>query len=78
MKIWILIVAVYAGPPSSIDWDGPWEFWTWSARDKTFKSEAECRNLAIQIIGKMHQEMLAPVRFECVPFAASLPKGAPR
>lgn len=41
-------------------------------------SEAECRNSAIQLIAKMHQGMLAPMRFACVPIGSALPKGAPR
>jgi hypothetical protein len=39
---------------------------------------ADCRSYAIQFIGKMHQGMLAPMRFKCVAFEASLPKGAQR
>jgi hypothetical protein len=78
MKIWILIIAVYAGPSNSVDWDGPWELGMSRAMDRKFQSEAECRNTAILTIADMRKEMLAPVRFACVPFAASLPKGAPR
>jgi hypothetical protein len=78
MKIWILIITVYAAPSNAVDWDGPWQFGMAQSSEQTFKSEAECRNSAIQLIGKLHQGMLAPIRFECVPFAAGLPKGAPR
>jgi hypothetical protein len=77
VKVWILVMGVYAAPPNSIDWDGPWEFGM-SRSEQVFKSEAECRNSAIELIAKLHQEMLAPMRFQCVPFAATLPKGAPR
>lgn len=79
MKIWLLLIVIYVAPYSAVDWDGPWQFGMSRAMDKTtFKSEAECRNTAIRMIAEMHQGMLAPMRFECVPFDASLPKGAPR
>lgn len=78
MHVWILIIGVYAAPPNSVDWDGPWEFGMSRDAGKIFKSEAECRNSAIVLMGKLHQEMLAPMRFACVPFTATLPKGAQR
>jgi hypothetical protein len=78
VKVWILVMGVYAAPPNSLDWDGPWEFGMSRAPEQVFKSEAECRNSAIELIAKLHQGMLAPMRFQCVPFAATLPKGAPR
>jgi hypothetical protein len=78
VKVWVLVIGVYAAPPSSIDWDGPWEFGMSRASEQIFKSEAECRNSAIQLIARMHQGMLAPMRIQCVPFEATLPKGAPR
>jgi hypothetical protein len=59
-------------------WDGPWDFGMSKAVEKPFKPEAECRNSAIQMIGELHQGMLAPMRFQCVPFASNLPKGASR
>jgi hypothetical protein len=43
-----------------------------------FGSEAECRNTAIELIGRMHQGMLAPIRYRCVEVPAGLPQGAPR
>jgi hypothetical protein len=78
MKIWLLVVTIYTAPSSNaVDWDGPWNFGMARA-GSAFKSEAECRNSAIQLIAKMHEGMLAPMRFACVPFDAALPKGAPR
>ena len=77
MKIWLLIVTMYAAPSDAVDWDGPWKFGMARA-GTTFKSEAECRNSAIQLMAKMHEGMLAPMRYACVPFDATLPKGAPR
>jgi hypothetical protein len=42
VKVWILVMGVYAAPPNSIDWDGPWEFGMSRAPERVFKSEAEC------------------------------------
>ena len=75
---WLLVIAVYAAPPNAVNWDGPWELGLTKLMDQQFTSEAECRNYAVQFIGKMHQGMLAPMRYRCVPFEAGLPKGAPR
>lgn len=78
-KVWVAVLAVYAAPPGAVDWPGPWESGMAKANeDKLFKTEAECRNFAIGWIGRIHQAMLAPIRFQCVPFPAGLPKGAPR
>jgi hypothetical protein len=78
--VWVIVLLIYNAPANAVDWPGPW------ATDhglpvvgKTlFASEAECRNSAISWIGRIHQGMLAPIRFQCVPFPTSLPKGAPR
>jgi hypothetical protein len=75
---WLLILVVYAAPPDAVDWDGPWDFGMTQVVDTQFRSEAECRNSAVQLIGKLHQGMLAPIRYRCVEVPASLPKGAPR
>lgn len=76
--VWILVLVVYAAPPDAIDWDGPWEFGMTHVVETPFASEAECRNSAIAMIGRLHQGMLAPIRFRCVEVPASLPAGAPR
>lgn len=76
---WLLIIAIYAAPPDSVNWDGPWKLgMTKMLEDEHFDSEAECRYRAIQLIGKLHQDMLAPMRFRCVSIEADLPKGASR
>lgn len=75
---WLLIIAIYAAPPDAVDWDGPWELGMTKVMDDPFDSEAECRIFAIQFIGKMHEGMLAPMRYRCVPIEAGLPEGAPR
>ncbi|QDZ06401.1 hypothetical protein FPZ24_02025 [Sphingomonas panacisoli] len=76
--MWILILAIYQAPPDAVDYDGPWQFWMTKVAEQHYASEAACRNDAVQIIGRIHQGMLAPVRFRCVELEASLPKGAPR
>ena len=76
--VWLMLFVVYAAPDNAVDWNGPWKFGMSRAADQVFQSEADCRSYAIQFIGKMHQGMLAPMRFKCVAVEASLPKGAPR
>ncbi len=76
--VWIILLSIYAAPPNATNWDGPWTLGMSRAVEQTFRSEGECRNSAIQLIGKMHQGMLAPMRFKCVRVDATLPEGAPR
>lgn len=76
--MWILVLVVYGAPPNAVDWDGPWKIMMTKAAEQQYSSEAECRNSAIQIIGKIHQGMLAPVRYRCIEVPAELPAGAPR
>ena len=76
--MWLLVLVIYAAPPDAVDWDGPWKVGMTKVLDDQYHSEAECRNFAIRLIGKMHDGMLAPMRFQCVEFPADLPKGAPR
>lgn len=75
---WLLIITLYLAPDNAVDWDGPWQFGEPKLLDRRFASEAECRASAIQLIGRIHQGMLAPVRYQCVGLPAGLPKGAPR
>lgn len=75
---WILIFAVYAAPADAVDWDGPWELGMTKMVEEPFNSEAECRTFAIRMIAKMHEGMLAPMRYRCVAVEADLPKGASR
>lgn len=76
--VWILVLLVYGAPPNAVDWDGPWKLWTTQVPDRQFQSEAECRNSAIQLTGKIHQGILAPIRYQCIEVPATLAKGAPR
>ena len=76
--MWLLVLVIYGAPPDAVDWDGPWKFGTAQVPERQFASEAECRNTAIELIGRLHQGMLAPIRFQCVEMPAELPKGAPR
>jgi hypothetical protein len=75
---WLLVLAVYAAPPDAVDWDGPWDLGMTKLLDRQFNTEAECRNFAVQLIGRMHEGMLAPMRYRCVGVESALPKGAPR
>ena len=76
--MWLLVLVIYAAPAGAVDYDGPWKFGMSKLPEKQYSSEAECRTEAIQFIGRLHQGMLAPVRFRCVEMEAILPKGAPR
>jgi hypothetical protein len=75
---WILILVVYVAPADAVDWDGPWEIGMTKVVEEPFETEATCRSEAIQMIGRIHQGMLAPIRYRCVPIEAKLPAGAPR
>lgn len=75
---WLLVISIYAAPPNAVDWDGPWELGMTRLLEQQFDSEAACRNYAVQFIGKMHQGMLAPMRYRCLSVESDLPKGAPR
>jgi hypothetical protein len=75
---WLLIVTIYAAPADAVDWDGPWTFGMAHLVEEQFATEAECRNNAIKLIARMHEGMLAPMRYRCVSIEAGLPTGAPR
>ena len=75
---WLLIITIYTAPPSAVDWNGPWDLGTAKMFEQPFESEASCRSTAVRFIAKMHEGMLAPMRFRCVSVEAGLPKGASR
>ena len=75
---WYLVLFVYAAPPDAVNWDGPWTADISHAVEGQYDSEADCRNDAVRMIGKLHEGMLAPIRYRCIPMPATLPKGAPR
>lgn len=75
---WLLVLTIYAAPPDAVDWNGPWTYGTSVLNETVFDSEAECRNEAIAMIGRLHQGMLAPIRYRCVAVQDGLPKNAPR
>ncbi len=76
--VWLLVFSIYVGPSDSVDWNGPWKLGVSRLAGSPFQSEVECRNFAIQFIAKMHQGILAPMRFKCLSVEASLPENAPR
>lgn len=76
--VYVLLLVFYQAPADAVDWDGPWKIGMTKTIDEPFATEAECRTFAVQLIGKMHQGMLAPMRYSCVPMERTLPKGAPR
>jgi hypothetical protein len=78
MKTWIAILMIYAAPADAVNWEGPWTRSMVVSGKNFFATEAECRNDTISWIGRIHQDMLAPIRFQCVAFASSLPIGAAR
>jgi hypothetical protein len=79
MKSWVIVLVLYAAPPNAVDWPGPWQKGKIIAGENFYPTEGICRNEAVQWIARVHAAgMLAPFRFQCVPFPASLPVGAPR
>lgn len=76
--VWLMVIVIYQAPPQSVDWDGPWKFGKAKMIEQQFATEAECRNSAVQLIGRLHQGMLAPVRYRCLPVDGALAKGAQR
>ena len=75
---WLLVLTIYFAPPDAVDWDGPWKAGVSNVSEDMFDSESACRTEAVKVIGRVHQGMLAPVRYRCVPIEATLPEGAPR
>lgn len=79
MKTWIVVLLIYTAPPHAVDWQGPWAGRIVQTSDTLYASQAECRNEAVQAIGRVHAAgLLAPIRFQCVPFQDQLPAGAGR
>ncbi len=76
--VWLLVFSIYAAPSNAVNWNGPWTLGESKLMDQHFGTEADCRNSAVQFIGRMHQRMLAPMRFKCVGVPATLPVNAPR
>jgi hypothetical protein len=68
MKTWVIVLLIYAAPPTAVDWPGPWTKGMVVAGDKFYPTEAECRNEAIMWIARIHANgMLAPARFSVRP-----------
>jgi hypothetical protein len=78
MYVWVLLMGVYAAPYNAGPWDGPWKAGMFIADKEPFETEEECHKKANFMMKKLHKGMLAPIRYKCVTFDQSLPKGAPR
>lgn len=76
--VWLLILVVYAAPDDAVNWSGPWTFGMTRVMENHYRSEVECRNSAVELIGRIHEGMRAPIRYRCVQVPGSLPKGAAR
>jgi hypothetical protein len=78
--VWFLIFHVYVAPADAVNWNGPWALddKPMLTAERYFHSQAECDAMAKKVIDKMHEGMLAPMRYNCVGIASSLPKGALR
>ena len=76
--LWFLMVVIYSTPGNAVDWNGPWKATLGESNPGSYATEALCREAAIEQIGRVHQGMLAPIRFRCVSFDAALPVDAPR
>ena len=77
--VWLLVFHIYIAPADAIDWDGPWRIDDKPLMvERYFGTKAECDAAAKKVIDKMHEGMLAPMRYNCLGVVDSLPKGAPR
>jgi hypothetical protein len=76
--VWFLLLFVYKAPADPVDWNGPWTYGMSRMMDDPFPSEAACQSAAAKIIARLHEGMLAPMRYRCVGVPDGLPKGAPR
>jgi len=76
--VWLMMLVVYQAPPDAVNWNGPWTLGMTHVGDERFRSQAQCRRAAVRAIRGIHQGMLAPIRFRCVPVEAGLPVGASR
>jgi len=75
---WLLLLIIYAAPDDAVDWDGPWTLGMARVWEDQFDTEAGCRDTATQVIARLHEGMLAPIRYRCIPVEAALPEGASR
>jgi hypothetical protein len=80
LMVWFLVFHIYVAPADAVDWNGPWNLDDKPAltAERYFNSQSECEALAKELISKMHEGMLAPMRYNCVAIPSSLPKGAER
>lgn len=69
---------VYTAPSDAINWKGSWDLGAAVLRDERFSSEANCLAAGFKIKSRLNQEMLAPVRYQCIAVDAGMPAGVPR
>jgi hypothetical protein len=69
---WVAVLVVYAAPDDAVNWHGPWTRGKAIAGQDFFSSEAECRANTEAKIKAIHQGMLAPILYQCVPFQESV------
>ena len=53
MKTWVIVLLVYAAPPTAVDWPGPWTKGMVVSGKDFYRSEGECRNEAIKWIARV-------------------------
>ena len=78
--VWFLVFHIYVAPADAVDWKGPWALDDKPAitAERYFNIQEECETVAKKFIKKMHEGMLAPMRYNCISIPSSLPEGAPR
>ena len=52
MKTWVIVMVMYAAPPTAVDWPGPWNKGMVVAGNSFYSTEGECRNEAVKWIGR--------------------------
>lgn len=70
---WVAVLLIYQAPADSINWHGPWTRGMTIAGKEFFSSELACKTNTEARIAKLHEGMMAPVLYRCVPFQESLP-----
>ena len=76
--MWLLILMVYTAPSDAVNWKGSWELGPVVLKDDRFSSKANCLAAGYKIKSKLNQEILVPVRYQCIGVDAGLPAGVPR
>lgn len=71
--MWVLIMAIYFAPPSSVDWRGTYELGLTRLSEERFASEKSCLDRGEEHKTNLRKGMLAPVHYQCLKLPATYP-----